>query len=176
MQKCHGIWQFERKLSTKLRALPKQPPQVLKFTHHNYHNNNFHGASAHFRDMVTPITEPNSKTLKNVYKGECLSCIHSDIVGMGDKSAFWTSTICNSGQLRTPVKRCRFKACLISWTAETSISGEGKTFMSDLQSLFALRRKSLDSHSRFESIQGKAMPEMSQGLGIMSFVQEVFCS
>jgi hypothetical protein len=37
----------------------------LKFIHHNYHNNNnFHGASAYFRGMATPITEPNSKTFK----------------------------------------------------------------------------------------------------------------
>jgi hypothetical protein len=37
-------------------------------------------------------------------------------------------------------------------------------------------RNSLDSHSPFESIQGKVMHGVSQGLRIMSFVQEVFCS
>jgi hypothetical protein len=90
--------------------------------------------------MATPITEPTSKTFKICAKVN-VQVAYIAILWEGEMkvSAYWTSTIHTSGQLQTPVKRCQFKACLISGTAETSISGEGNTFTSDLQFLFAFR-------------------------------------
>jgi hypothetical protein len=84
--------------------------------------------------MATPITEPDSKT----FKMYAMVNVQAAILWEREikVSACWTSTICTSGQLQAAVKRCPF---LISGTTETSISGEGNTFISDLQFLFAFR-------------------------------------
>jgi hypothetical protein len=112
----------------------------ITLVYYYYYYYYFHGASAHFRDMATPITEPKSNSFK-MYGKVNVQAAYIAILWEGEMkaSACWTSTIRTSGQLQDPVKRCQFKDCLISGTAETPISGEGNTFISGLQFLFAFR-------------------------------------
>ena len=92
--------------------------------------------------MATPITETKRQDFKIYAKLNVQAAYIAMLWEVEIKvSACWTSTITTGGQLQAPVKRCRFKDCLSSGTAETSISGEGNAFISDLQFLFAFRQE-----------------------------------